>query len=79
MASAKSFTNMVPIESSCLRRILDELPALEKRVLTWRYGLDGLTLTRQEIADRLKLEPSAVVALESAALDRLRAELEAAA
>jgi DNA-directed RNA polymerase specialized sigma subunit len=80
MALATSSTSStVPIEPRRLRHTVNELPELERRVLTWRFGLDGLTLTRREIADRLKLKTTAVATLERAALARLRAQLEAAA
>lgn len=80
MALATSSTpSMVPIEPHRLRHTINELPELERRVLTWRFGLGGLTLTRREIADRLTLKPAAIIALEKAALARLRAQLEVAA
>lgn len=78
-ASTSSAARVVPIEPRRLRGAVNELPEPERHVLAWRFGLDGLTLTRREIAERLTLKPSAVAALETAALARLRVRLEVAA
>jgi len=58
-----------------LRRLLRELPALDRRVISWRFGLEGLTLTPREIGRRLTLTTASIRAIEAAALEALRTEL----
>ncbi len=58
-----------------LRRSLKSLPMLDRRVISWRFGLDGITLSRREIGKRLRLTTASVAVIEEAALETLRTEL----
>jgi len=48
---------------------------LDRRVISWRFGLDGITLPRREIGKRLRLTTASVAVIEEAALETLRTEL----
>ncbi|MBA2357065.1 MAG: hypothetical protein H0V84_01385 [Actinobacteria bacterium] len=48
---------------------------LDRRVISWRFGLDGITLSRREIGKRLRLTTASVAVIEEAALETLRTEL----
>jgi RNA polymerase sigma factor (sigma-70 family) len=55
-------------------RLVAQLPARERKIVTWRFGLDGEDqLTLGEIGRRLSLSRERVRQLESGALSRLRA------
>jgi DNA-directed RNA polymerase sigma subunit (sigma70/sigma32) len=60
------------IEAARIRRLVGSLPKLHRLVITWHFGLDGLTLSRREIADRLRVRPAAVHRIEAEALRHLR-------
>ena len=60
------------IGAARVRRVVADLPKLQRLVVTWLFGLEGLTLTRREIAARLRLSPAAVRRLEAEALQVLR-------
>jgi DNA-directed RNA polymerase specialized sigma subunit len=65
-------SNVVSIDTARVRRLVAELPKLHRLIIGWRYGLDGLTLSRHEIADRLRLSPAVVCMTEREALRLLR-------
>ena len=65
-------TAIANIEAEQLRRRVAELPALEARVLRWRYGIQSDELTDAEIARRLGLPRGSIWAIEQRALRRLR-------
>jgi DNA-directed RNA polymerase specialized sigma subunit len=67
-----SASNVVSIDTARIRRLVAELPKLHRLIIGWRYGLDGLTLSRHEIADRLRLSPAIVCRTEREALRLLR-------
>lgn len=59
------------------RRLLDRrvarLPHLERRVITWRYGLGGEDrLSQRQVAHRLGVSPSSAHRFEQRALTALR-------
>jgi DNA-directed RNA polymerase specialized sigma subunit len=56
-----------------LRREVRRLPLIERKVITWRYGLEGMELTHQEIADRLEIAAKTSWKIEQQALAMLRA------
>jgi DNA-directed RNA polymerase sigma subunit (sigma70/sigma32) len=61
------------IEARRLRRELERLPSLERRVLGFRYGLQGSpSLSRREVARRLGVSLGKVRELERSALEPLR-------
>lgn len=61
------------IEAQRLRRELERLPALERRVLRFRYGLEGSPPhSRREVARRLGVSLRHVRELERSALEQLR-------
>ncbi len=58
-----------------IAQMLSELTEREAKLLTLRYGLEGgQPLTAEQAADRLRLTPEEVVALEAAALAKLRTQ-----
>lgn len=61
-------SNVVSIDKARIRRLVAELPKLHRLIIAWRYGLDGLTLNRREIAERLRLSPVVVCRAEREAL-----------
>jgi RNA polymerase sigma factor (sigma-70 family) len=63
------------IEHARLRRSVRSLPALERHVIVWRYGLDGTEYSMREIASRLGMSSAGAQAIHDAALDRLRGQL----
>jgi DNA-directed RNA polymerase specialized sigma subunit len=65
-------SNVVSIDAARIRRLVAELPKRHQLVINWRFGLNGLTLTRREIAKRLRIEPSVVCKTEREALRLLR-------
>ncbi len=66
------------IEAARVRRLLRQLPEIERRILRWRYGIDAETLTVREIAARLGIGKSTVADIEGRALARLRMTLTTA-
>lgn len=60
------------IEAARVRRFIDWLPEIERRVIRWRYGIDCDQLTLREIAGRLGMGKSTVGDIEQRALARLR-------
>jgi DNA-directed RNA polymerase specialized sigma subunit len=64
--------DVAQIGAARVRRLVADLPKLQRLVVTWLFGLEGLTLTRREIAARLRLSPAAVRRLEAEALQVLR-------
>ena len=67
-----SSSNVVSIDTERVRRLVAELPKRHRLIIAWRYGLDGLTLSRHEIAGRLRLSPAVVCRTEREALRLLR-------
>jgi DNA-directed RNA polymerase specialized sigma subunit len=65
-------SNVVSIDTARIRRLVAELPKLHRLIIGWHFGLDGLTLSRHEIADRLRLSPAVVCRTEREALRLLR-------
>ena len=65
-------SNVVSIETARVRRLVSELPKRHRLIIVWRFGLDGLTLSRREIAERLRLSPVVVCRAEREALRLLR-------
>jgi DNA-directed RNA polymerase specialized sigma subunit len=65
-------SDVVSIDTAHIRRFVAGLPKRHRLVITWRYGLDGLTLTRREIGARLRIEPLVVCRTEREALRLLR-------
>ena len=61
-------SNVVSIDTARVRRLVAELPKRHRLIIAWRFGLDGLTLSRREIADRLRLSPVVVCRAEREAL-----------
>ena len=72
VASGGSASNVVSIGTARIRRLVAQLPKLHRLIIAWRYGLDGLTLSRHEIAGRLRLSPAVVCRTEREALRLLR-------
>ncbi len=68
---------ITPVALSSIR--LRQLPQHQQHVLTWRFGLDGLTLTHAEIASRLGLSANAVKRIEAETLAALRGEFDSKA
>jgi len=60
------------IEAARIRRLVASLPKLHRLVIAWHYGLDGRTLSRREIAERLRVRPAAVRRIEAEGLRHLR-------
>jgi DNA-directed RNA polymerase sigma subunit (sigma70/sigma32) len=60
------------IQATRIRHLVSELPKLERTIITLRFGLDGQSLSRREIAHRLNLRPAAVRRIETEALQLLR-------
>jgi DNA-directed RNA polymerase specialized sigma24 family protein len=60
-----------------IRRKVEQLPSLERRVLDWTTGLDSPPLEPWQIALKLGITEDEVEALERAALASLAAVLEA--
>ena len=59
-------------DAARLRRLVEELPGRERRLLTLRYGLEGCPpQTQQQAAERLGISRSYVSRLEKRALGRL--------
>lgn len=65
-------SNVVSIDTARIRRLVAELPKLHRLIIAWHFGLDGLTLSRREIAERLRLSPAVVRRAEREALRLLR-------
>src|SRR3954447_24914376 len=63
------------IEAARVRRLIRELPEIERRVVRWRYGIEAEVLTVREIAGRLGIGKSTVSDIEKRALVRLRASV----
>jgi DNA-directed RNA polymerase specialized sigma subunit len=59
-------------ESLRVRRYVNELPKIERRVIVWLFGLFEPEMTAREIAERMRLTPEAILAIEESALGRLR-------
>jgi RNA polymerase sigma factor (sigma-70 family) len=72
LAAEPDVAPVVSIHVLRVRRAIRRLPALERRVLSWRYGLDGLRLTLAEIAQQLGVSVSTVHRIERRALATLR-------
>jgi len=60
------------IEAQRVRRAVRGLPALERKVISLRFGLDEREHSVRETADRLGMSRNMVHRLEHRALDRLR-------
>lgn len=63
-----SARNVVPIDAVRIRRLVAGLPKRHRLIITWLFGLEGLTLDRREIAARLRIKPSLVCRTELEAL-----------
>lgn len=68
----KTAANIVSIEVAQIRRLVAGLPKRHRLIITWRYGLDGLTLNRHEMAERLRVDPRVICRTEREALRLLR-------
>jgi DNA-directed RNA polymerase sigma subunit (sigma70/sigma32) len=55
-----------------LREFVNELPSMERQVISWLFGLFGPDVSVREVANRMRLTPEAVVRIEERALDQLR-------
>ena len=63
-------------EAARLRRLVEALPARQRRVVVLRYGLGGQPpMTQQQVAGLLGISRSYISRIEKAAVDRLRAAL----
>jgi DNA-directed RNA polymerase specialized sigma24 family protein len=62
------------LEAARLRRLLRNLPAVEQRVLSWRYGLNGERLAHRQVAARLGVSVGTAWTIEQRALGLLRGE-----
>jgi len=71
-STEKTADNIVSIEVAQIRRLVAELPKRHRLIITWRYGLDGLTLNRHEMAERLRVNPRVICRTEREALRLLR-------
>ena len=60
------------IEAARLRRLINELPVLERRVICWRYGIGCDRLAYREIAIRLGMPQGSIWKIEQHALELLR-------
>ena len=60
------------IEAVRVRRQVAALPRLHRIVIASRFGIYGPLLTRRQLADRLKLTPSAIRRIEAEGLQLLR-------
>jgi RNA polymerase sigma factor (sigma-70 family) len=67
---------VVNIEAARVRRLVRELPDIERRIVMWRYGIGADVLTVREIARRLGIGKSTVSDIEARALARLRGRLD---
>jgi RNA polymerase primary sigma factor len=54
------------------RQVLDTLPPRDGKVLTQRFGLDGMRRTRAEIAQDLAVTAERIRQIENSALRKLR-------
>jgi RNA polymerase sigma factor (sigma-70 family) len=43
-----------------IRRAIKELAPIERQIIRWRFGIGCTHLTKEEIAERLNIDPSAV-------------------
>ena len=66
--SGSASSNVISIDTARVRRLVAELPKRHRMIVVWRYGLDGLTLSRREVAERLRLSPVVVCRAEREAL-----------
>lgn len=57
---------------SVVLRLLDRLPAIERRILRRRFGFEGPPATRQELADELGTSEATVRRIEARAVARLK-------
>ena len=66
---------VVNLESARLQRELRALPALEEKVLRWRFGLNGTgeELSVRQVARRLNVSTGTAWSIEQRALAMLRA------
>lgn len=71
-APARTYSEQAGIDERRLHRQVAQLPPLEQKVINWRYGLDGLHLTRREAAARLGVSTREVRSLERSGLTLLR-------
>jgi RNA polymerase primary sigma factor len=60
-----------------VRELLETLPAMEARILRWRFGLDDEDeLTLKEIGDKYNLSRERIRQLQEQALGKLRRTLD---
>lgn len=64
-----------PLMLARMREALEELPALERRVLELRWGLTGEELTFQAVGEALEIRASTARRVEAKALTQLRRAL----
>lgn len=60
------------IEAARVRRLVRQLPEIERRVIRWRYGIQSEQLTVREVAHRLGTSPRAITRISDRAISRLR-------
>lgn len=65
---------VIALRARYVRNVLSRLPALERRIIRWRYGVGCQELSDQQIADRLNLSRSGVWRIRQRALARLRGD-----
>ncbi|MCW3002633.1 MAG: hypothetical protein JWQ20_1931 [Conexibacter sp.] len=63
---------IIDLEAARVRRLVGALPPLERRVVNWRYGLDGPELTVRQVAARLKVSVRTAWLIEQRGLEYLR-------
>jgi RNA polymerase sigma factor (sigma-70 family) len=68
-------SHLDPDSASDVLRLLDRLPAIDRRILRRRFGFDGLPATRQELAHELGVSEATVRRTEARALTMLRHSL----
>lgn len=60
------------IEAARVRRLIRQLPEIERRVIRFRYGIQADQLSVREIARRLGTSPKTVTRISDRAMSRLR-------
>ena len=68
--------HLEPDDTSSVLRLLDRLPAAERRIVRRRFGFDGQPVTRQELAYELGVSEATVRRTEARAVDSLRRALD---
>jgi RNA polymerase sigma factor (sigma-70 family) len=69
-------SHLEPDDTSSVLRLLDRLPAAERRILRRRFGFDGPPASRQELAYELGVSEATVRRTEARAVNALRRALD---